>query len=459
MFKAAFFDLDGTLVNSLYDLAASTNHIITKYGFNKREVDEFKYFVGDGIPKMLQRAIGEEIEAETFEKIKNEFLQYYAEHCADETCAYEGIVGLLMFLKSKGVKLDVELTAEDLKELANQFKAEYKAKIGTDFPSDPKEQLIGAVKAVFRSWDNPRANVYRRDNDIPYSWGTAVNVQMMAFGNMGDDCGTGVAFTRDPATGEPGLMGEFLVNAQGEDVVAGVRTPLNIDMMAEAFPDAYAHFVKIAELLEKHYKDVQDMEFTIERDKLYMLQTRNGKRTAAAAVKIAVDMVEECLIDKETAITRIEPKQIDQLLHPMFEKEELDKANSIAAGLPASPGAATGKVVFTAERAKELAENGEKETVSFRTSSEKIEMTPTTENTFYNIDNSFSSSENLSYNDEKQYVIITIPEIVGENVFECNNTTTPISEDVNYIIEKTKKDNYTFKQLFEKFPFLLKIKL
>ena len=261
--------------------------------------------------------------------------------------------------EAKGAKFDVDLTADDLQEVIVGYKKIVKEHIGKDFPQDPKEQLIEAVKAVFRSWNNDRAILYRKLNGISGDLGTAVNVQSMVFGNMGNSSGTGVAFTRNPADGTKKIFGEFLVNAQGEDVVAGVRTPLNIDMMAEAFPDAYAHFVKIAELLEKHYKDVQDMEFTIERDKLYMLQTRNGKRTAAAAVKIAVDMVEEGLIDKETAITRIEPKQIDQLLHPMFEKEELDKANSIAAGLPASPGAACGKIYFTAEEAVIAHEQGQ----------------------------------------------------------------------------------------------------
>ena len=261
--------------------------------------------------------------------------------------------------EAKGAKFDVDLTADDLQEVIVGYKKIVKEHTGKDFPQDPKEQLIEAVKAVFRSWNNDRAILYRKLNGISGDLGTAVNVQSMVFGNMGNSSGTGVAFTRNPADGTKKIFGEFLVNAQGEDVVAGVRTPLNIDMMAEAFPDAYAHFVKIAELLEKHYKDVQDMEFTIERDKLYMLQTRNGKRTAAAAVKIAVDMVEEGLIDKETAITRIEPKQIDQLLHPMFEKEELDKANSIAAGLPASPGAACGKIYFTAEEAVIAHEQGQ----------------------------------------------------------------------------------------------------
>ena len=260
----------------------------------------------------------------------------------------------------KGVKQDVELDADDLKELAMQFKAEYKAKIGEDFPSDPKEQLMGAVKAVFRSWDNPRANVYRRDNDIPYSWGTAVNVQMMAFGNMGDDCGTGVAFTRDPATGEKRLMGEFLTNAQGEDVVAGVRTPMPIEQMAEKFPDAYAQFVKVCSILEEHYRDMQDMEFTVENGRLFMLQTRNGKRTAQAALKIACDLVDEGMIDEKKAVAMIEPRNLDTLLHPQFDAAALKEAKPIGRGLGASPGAACGKVVFTADDAAEWKERGEK---------------------------------------------------------------------------------------------------
>ena len=254
--------------------------------------------------------------------------------------------------EEKGVKLDVELTAEDLKELANQFKAEYKAKIGTDFPSDPKEQLMGAVKAVFRSWDNPRANVYRRDNDIPYSWGTAVNVQAMAFGNMGDDCGTGVAFTRDPSTGEKKLMGEFLTNAQGEDVVAGVRTPMPIAQMAEKFPEAYAQFVKVCEILENHYHDMQDMEFTVEHGKLYMLQTRNGKRTAPAALQIAVDLVAEGHKTEAEAVLMIDPRNLDTLLHPQFDAKALKAANPVGKGLGASPGAACGQIVFSAEDAE-----------------------------------------------------------------------------------------------------------
>ena len=253
--------------------------------------------------------------------------------------------------EEKGVTLDVELTAEDLKELANQFKEEYKAKIGAEFPSDPKEQLMGAVKAVFRSWDNPRANVYRRDNDIPYSWGTAVNVQSMAFGNMGDDCGTGVAFTRDPATGEKGLFGEFLTNAQGEDVVAGVRTPMHINEMEEKFPEAFKQFKEVCNTLENHYRDMQDMEFTVEHGKLYMLQTRNGKRTAQAALKIACDLVDEGMRTEEEAVLMIDPRNLDTLLHPQFDVAALKKATPAGKGLGASPGAACGKVVFTAEDA------------------------------------------------------------------------------------------------------------
>ena len=262
--------------------------------------------------------------------------------------------------EEKGVKQDVDLDADDLKKLAEQFKAEYKAKIGEDFPTDPKVQLMEAVKAVFRSWDNPRANVYRRDNDIPYSWGTAVNVQMMAFGNMGDDCGTGVAFTRDPATGENGLFGEFLTNAQGEDVVAGVRTPMPIAQMEQEFPEAYAEFVKVCDTLENHYHDMQDMEFTVENKKLYMLQCRNGKRTAPAALKIACDLVDEGHKTEEEAVAMIDPRNLDTLLHPQFDAAELKKATPIGKGLGASPGAACGKVVFTAEDAVEWAERGEK---------------------------------------------------------------------------------------------------
>ncbi|MBQ3563421.1 MAG: pyruvate, phosphate dikinase, partial [Clostridia bacterium] len=262
--------------------------------------------------------------------------------------------------EAKGVTQDIELTAEDLKELASQFKAEYKSKIGSDFPSDPKEQLMGAVEAVFRSWDNPRANVYRRDNDIPYSWGTAVNVQAMAFGNMGDNCGTGVAFTRDPATGEKGLMGEFLVNAQGEDVVAGVRTPMPIAQMAEKFPEAFKQFNEVCAILEDHYRDMQDMEFTIEEGKLYMLQTRNGKRTAKAALKIACDLVDEGMIDEKKAVAMIDPRNLDTLLHPQFDVKALKAATPAGKGLGASPGAACGKVVFTAEDAEAWNNRGEK---------------------------------------------------------------------------------------------------
>ena len=263
----------------------------------------------------------------------------------------------------KGVKQDVELTAEDLKELAFEFKAEYKAKIGTDFPDDPKEQLMGAIKAVFRSWDNPRANVYRRDNDIPYSWGTAVNVQSMAFGNMGDDCGTGVAFTRDPATGEKGLFGEFLTNAQGEDVVAGVRTPMHIAEMEQKFPEAFAQFKEVCKTLENHYRDMQDMEFTVEHGKLYMLQTRNGKRTAKAALKIACDLVDEKMRSEEEAVAMIDPRNLDTLLHPQFDVKALNEAKPVGKGLGASPGAACGKIVFTAEDAEEQGIGGKGEKV------------------------------------------------------------------------------------------------
>ena len=276
--------------------------------------------------------------------------------------------------EKKGVTLDVELTADDLKELAGQFKAEYKAKIGEEFPTDPKEQLMGAIKAVFRSWDNPRANVYRRDNDIPYSWGTAVNVQSMAFGNMGDDCGTGVAFTRNPATGEKKLMGEFLTNAQGEDVVAGVRTPMPIAEMAEKFPEAFKQFEDVCKILEDHYRDMQDMEFTVEHGKLYMLQTRNGKRTPAAALKIACDLVDEGMIDEKKAVAMIEPRSLDTLLHPQFDTEVLKKTPVIGKALPASPGAACGKIVFSAEDAKAWKERGEKVVlVRLETSPEDIE--------------------------------------------------------------------------------------
>ena len=274
----------------------------------------------------------------------------------------------------KGVSQDVDLTAEDLKELASQFKAEYKEKIGEDFPDDPKKQLMGAIKAVFRSWDNPRANVYRRDNDIPYSWGTAVNVQSMAFGNMGDDCGTGVAFTRDPATGEKKLMGEFLTNAQGEDVVAGVRTPMHISEMGQKFPEAFEQFKQVCKTLEDHYRDMQDMEFTVENKKLYMLQTRNGKRTAQAALKIACDLVDEGMRTEEEAVAMIDPRNLDTLLHPQFDAAALKAATPMGKALGASPGAACGKIVFTAEDAKAWAERGEKVVlVRLETSPEDIE--------------------------------------------------------------------------------------
>jgi pyruvate,orthophosphate dikinase len=260
----------------------------------------------------------------------------------------------------RGVKLDVELTAADLKELARQFKAEYKAQLGKDFPSDPKVQLNEAIKAVFRSWDNPRANVYRRDNDIPYSWGTAVNVMPMVFGNLNENSGTGVAFTRDPATGEKKLMGEFLTNAQGEDVVAGVRTPMPITQMAEKFPEAYAQFVKVCDTLEKHYRDMQDMEFTVENGKLYMLQCRNGKRTAQAALQIACDLVDEGMRTEKEAVAMIDPRNLDTLLHPQFDPAALKAAAPMGKGLGASPGAAAGKVVFSAEDAEAWAARGEK---------------------------------------------------------------------------------------------------
>ena len=274
----------------------------------------------------------------------------------------------------KGVTYDNELTAEDLKELANQFKAEYKAQLGKDFPSDPKEQLFEAIKAVFRSWDNPRANIYRMDHDIPYSWGTAVNVQMMAFGNMGENCGTGVAFTRNPATGEKGLMGEFLTNAQGEDVVAGVRTPMPIEKMAEIFPDVYKQFLEVCNILENHYRDMQDMEFTVENEKLYMLQTRNGKRTAAAAIKIACDLIDEGMISEEEALMQIDAKSLDMLLHPTFDAKSLKAAKPIGKGIAASPGAAAGTIVFTAEDAVEHGKKGEKVVlVRLETSPEDIE--------------------------------------------------------------------------------------
>ncbi len=276
--------------------------------------------------------------------------------------------------EEKGVKLDTELTAEDLKTLANQFKAEYKSKIGSDFPSDPKEQLFAAIEAVFRSWDNPRANVYRRDNDIPYSWGTAVNVQMMVFGNMGEDCGTGVAFTRDPATGDNGLFGEFLTNAQGEDVVAGVRTPMHISEMENKFPEAFKQFKAVCAKLEDHYRDMQDMEFTVEHEKLYMLQTRNGKRTAQAALKIACDLVDEGMITEEKAVAMIDPRNLDTLLHPQFDAKAIKSATPMARALAASPGAACGQIVFTAEDAKAWNEAGKKVVlVRLETSPEDIE--------------------------------------------------------------------------------------
>ncbi len=279
--------------------------------------------------------------------------------------------------EKRGVTNDVDLTADDLKELANQFKAEYKAKIGKNFPTDPKEQLFAAVEAVFRSWDNPRANIYRMDHDIPYSWGTAVNVQMMAFGNMGDDCGTGVAFTRNPATGEKGLMGEFLMNAQGEDVVAGVRTPMHIDQMAKILPDVYKQFLEVCDTLEHHYRDMQDMEFTIEQGKLFMLQTRNGKRTAAAAIKIACDLIDEGMITEQEALMQIDAKSLDMLLHPTFDAKALadaDKKNVVGKGIAASPGAAAGTVVFTPEDAVELGKQKKKVIlVRLETSPEDIE--------------------------------------------------------------------------------------
>jgi len=301
------------------------------------------------------------------------FIQMYSDVVMEVGKKYfEDLIGAMK--KRKGIVQDIELTAEDLKELANQFKAEYKVKIGVDFPSDPVDQLMGAVKAVFRSWDNPRANVYRRENDIPYSWGTAVNVQSMAFGNMGDDCGTGVAFTRDPATGAKGLMGEFLTNAQGEDVVAGVRTPMPISEMAEKFPEAFAQFENVCRILENHYRDMQDMEFTVENGKLYMLQTRNGKRTAPAALKIACDLVDEGMIDEKKAVAMIDPRNLDTLLHPQFDTKALKAAAPVGKALPASPGAAAGKIVFTAEDAKEWAARGEKVVlVRLETSPEDIE--------------------------------------------------------------------------------------
>ena len=317
---------------------------------------------------ILNLGLNEDVVAVIAEKSNNprwawdcyrRFIQMYSDVVMEVGKKY--FEQLIDEMKSKkGVTQDVELTAEDLKELAGQFKAEYKSKIGQDFPTDPKEQLLGAIKAVFRSWDNPRANVYRRDNDIPYSWGTAVNVQSMAFGNMGDDCGTGVAFTRNPATGEKKLMGEFLTNAQGEDVVAGVRTPMPIDQMAEKFPEAYAQFVEVCHTLEDHYRDMQDMEFTVEHGKLYMLQTRNGKRTAPAALKIACDLVDEGMISEQQAVAMIDPRNLDTLLHPQFDVAALKAATPVGKALPASPGAACGKIVYTAEDAKEWAARGEK---------------------------------------------------------------------------------------------------
>jgi len=276
--------------------------------------------------------------------------------------------------EKKGVTFDTELTAEDLHELANQFKAEYKNQLGKDFPDDPKEQLFAAIEAVFRSWDNPRANIYRMDHDIPYSWGTAVNVQMMAFGNMGDDCGTGVAFTRSPATGSKGLFGEFLTNAQGEDVVAGVRTPMPITEMEQKFPEAFKQFVEVCQTLENHYHDMQDMEFTVEHGKLYMLQTRNGKRTAAAAIKIACDLIDEGMISEEEALMQIDAKSLDMLLHPTFDAAALKKAQPVGKGIAASPGAAAGTIVFTAEDAVVHGKRGEKVVlVRLETSPEDIE--------------------------------------------------------------------------------------
>ena len=331
---------------------------------------------------ILNLGLNEDVVAVIAEKSNNprwawdcyrRFIQMYSDVVMEVGKKY--FEQLIDEMKSKkGVTQDVELTAEDLKELAGQFKAEYKSKIGQNFPTDPKEQLLGAIKAVFRSWDNPRANVYRRDNDIPYSWGTAVNVQSMAFGNMGDDCGTGVAFTRNPATGEKKLMGEFLTNAQGEDVVAGVRTPMPIDQMAEKFPEAYAQFVEVCHTLEDHYRDMQDMEFTVEHGKLYMLQTRNGKRTAPAALKIACDLVDEGMISEQQAVAMIDPRNLDTLLHPQFDAAALKAATPVGKALPASPGAACGKIVYTAEDAKEWAARGEKVVlVRLETSPEDIE--------------------------------------------------------------------------------------
>ena len=317
---------------------------------------------------ILNLGLNEDVVAVMAEKSNNErwawdcyrrFIQMYSDVVMEVGKKYfEELIDKMK--AEKGVTQDVELDANDLKELAGQFKAEYKAKIGEDFPSDPKEQLMGAIKAVFRSWDNPRANVYRRDNDIPYSWGTAVNVQSMAFGNMGDDCGTGVAFTRDPATGAKGLFGEFLTNAQGEDVVAGVRTPMHIQEMEQKFPEAFKEFTEVCKTLEDHYRDMQDMEFTVEHGKLYMLQTRNGKRTAQAALKIACDLVDEGMITEEEAVAMIDPRNLDTLLHPQFDAKALKAATPIGKGLGASPGAACGKIVFTAEDAVEWAAKGEK---------------------------------------------------------------------------------------------------
>ncbi len=317
---------------------------------------------------ILNLGLNEEVVASIAEKSNNErwawdcyrrFIQMYSDVVMEVGKKYfEQLIDQMK--EARGVKQDVELTADDLKELASQFKAEYKAKIGTDFPTDPKEQLIGAIKAVFRSWDNPRANVYRRDNDIPFSWGTAVNVQSMAFGNMGDDCGTGVAFTRDPATGEKKLMGEFLTNAQGEDVVAGVRTPMPIAEMAEKFPQAFEDFKEVCATLESHYRDMQDMEFTVEHGHLYMLQTRNGKRTAQAALKIACDLVDEGMRTEQEAVAMIDPRNLDTLLHPQFDAKALKAATPMGKGLGASPGAACGKIVFTADDAVAWAEKGEK---------------------------------------------------------------------------------------------------
>ena len=317
---------------------------------------------------ILNLGLNEDVVAVMAEKSGNErwawdcyrrFIQMYSDVVMEVGKKYfEELIDKMK--AEKGVTQDVELDANDLKELAGQFKAEYKAKIGEDFPSDPKEQLMGAIKAVFRSWDNPRANVYRRDNDIPYSWGTAVNVQSMAFGNMGDDCGTGVAFTRDPATGAKGLFGEFLTNAQGEDVVAGVRTPMHIQEMEQKFPEAFKEFTEVCKTLEDHYRDMQDMEFTVEHGKLYMLQTRNGKRTAQAALKIACDLVDEGMRTEEEAVAMIDPRNLDTLLHPQFDAKALKAATPIGKGLGASPGAACGKIVFTAEDAVEWADKGEK---------------------------------------------------------------------------------------------------